>query len=47
MLITEKKDLTAGHFTLFLDGNEQEEVNLFKYLDVLIKNNLSWADHTR
>ena len=46
MLITKKKDLTTGHFTLFLDGNEQEEVYIFKYLDVLIKNNLSWADHT-
>jgi hypothetical protein len=32
--------------TLFLDGKELEEVNMFRYLGVLIKNNLSWTDHT-
>ena len=47
MIISKKKHTTIGSFTLFLNGNELEEVDTFKYLGVLIKNNLSWADHTR
>ena len=46
MLISKRRHLTTGHFTLFLNGNELEEVDIFKYLGVLIKNNLSWTDHT-
>ena len=46
MLISKKRHLSIGHFTLFLDGNELEEVSIFKYLGVLIKSNLSWSEHT-
>jgi hypothetical protein len=37
MLISKRKYLNIGHFTLFLDGKELEEVD---YLGVLIKNDL-------
>ena len=30
---------------LYLCGSELEEVEIFKYLDVLISKNLSWSEH--
>ena len=30
---------------LFLDGSQLEQVNLFKYLGIIITSNLSWSPH--
>ena len=43
MLISRKHaDVT---FTLFLDGIPLERVEVFKYLGVLLRSNLTWSDH--
>ena len=41
-----KKHTSASRLTLelFLNDNELEEVSVFKYLGILIKNNLLWTD---
>lgn len=33
MLISKKKHLTVGQFTLILNGNELEEVDILEHLD--------------
>ena len=39
------QSLNLGHFSINLDGNKIEFVNMAKYLGLLVKDDLSWDDH--
>ena len=45
MILSKKKSPVQNGHTLSLGSSVLEEVETFKYLGVLIKNNLSWSDH--
>ena len=45
MLLSKKRCPTMKPTPLYLCGSELEEVEVFKYLGVLVRNNLSWTDH--
>ena len=45
MILSRKKSPVLNGHTLSLGSSVLEEVETFKYLGVLIKNNLSWSDH--
>ena len=44
MLLSKKRCPTAKHTPFLLCGSELEEVEVFKYLGILVKNILSWLD---
>ena len=44
MIISRKPSVTYT-FTFYLNGVPLERVEIFKYLGVLLKSNLSWSDH--
>ena len=45
MILSRKRSPAAHSLTLLLGQSAPEEVATFRYLGVLIRNNLSWSDH--
>ena len=45
MILSRKRSPVANSLTLLLGQSALEEVATFRYLGVLIRNNLSWSDH--
>ena len=45
MILSKKRCPVSSSAPLYLCGSELEEVKLFKYLGVLLTNNLSWSNH--
>ncbi len=45
MILSKRRCPTAKSAPLYLCGSELEEVEIFKYLGVLVSKNLSWSEH--
>ena len=45
MILSKKRQVTAESVTLYLGGTSLDPVETFKYLSVLLSNNLSWSNH--
>ena len=45
MILSKKRYPITRSVSLYLCGLEVEEVEIFKYLGVLLSRNLSWSDH--
>ena len=45
MILSKKRCPTTRSVSLYLCGSELEEMEIFKYLGVLLSRNLSWSDH--
>ena len=45
MLIHSAKKQVKGELVLRIDGSDVEQVRCFKFLGVLVNDNLTWSDH--